>query len=121
MQRLRKESYKENSRNPEVENGTLQDDQNRRDFTINALALNLSEDKFGDLLDPFNGQKSLEERKLKATDSTAFVEDPLRILGILVNKYREILKTIAAEILDQVTDGNFIKRLPDLYKDLARI
>jgi len=37
------------------------------------------------------------------------------------NKYREILKTIAAEILDQVTDGNFIKRLPDLYKDLARI
>lgn len=61
----RKESYTEDSRNPSVENGTLQDDQNRRDFTINALALNLSETNFGDLLDPFGGIDDLNKKIIR--------------------------------------------------------
>ena len=78
----RKESYNEDSRNPVVENGTLEDDQNRREFTINALALNLDENHFGDLLDPFDGVKDLQNKIIRTplNPDVTYSDDPLRMM-----------------------------------------
>lgn len=111
----RKESYTKDSRNPIVKNGSLEDDQNRRDFTINALALSLNKTNFGDLLDPFDGISDLENGLIKTplNPDITFSDDPLRMLRAI---------RFATQLNFRIDEASFnaIKRNKDRIKIITR-
>ena len=116
----RKESYRKDSRKPLVEDGTLEDDQNRRDFTVNALAIQLNSENFGEFLDPFNGVNDLKRGIIKTPNDPdiTFDDDPLRMIRairfatqlnfIIEDKTKDAIKKNASrlEIISQerITD-----------------
>ena len=104
----RKESYSEDSRNPEVTEGTLQDDQNRRDLTINALALSLNEDNFGELLDPFDGIEDLKNKVIKTplNPDITYSDDPLRMMRA-IRFTTQLNFDIDAESLEAITRNGY--------------
>ncbi|MBR6997781.1 MAG: CCA tRNA nucleotidyltransferase, partial [Prevotella sp.] len=107
----RRESYSHDSRKPIVEDGTLEDDQNRRDFTINAMAICLNSHRFGQLIDPFNGLADLEDGIIATPldPEVTFSDDPLRMMRCV---------RFATQLSFQIEDATFeaLERMADRIK-----
>lgn len=112
----RKESYRANSRKPIVEDGSLKDDQLRRDFTINALAFSLQKEDFGNLSDPFNGIQDLQDGIIKTPlePDTTYSDDPLRMLRA-IRFASQLSFTIVPESLESISKNN--KRIKILSQE----
>ncbi|MGY5352577.1 CCA tRNA nucleotidyltransferase [Wenyingzhuangia sp. IMCC45533] len=116
----RKESYTEDSRNPEVEAGSLQDDQERRDFTINALAISLNENSLGRLLDPFNGVNDLQSKIIRTplNPDITYSDDPLRMMRA-IRFATQLNFTIEKESLDAISKN--AKRLEIITRERVMV
>lgn len=133
----RKESYQEASRKPEVETGTLEDDQNRRDFTINAMAISLCPQDYGALIDPFNGIADLESKIIQTplNPDITFSDDPLRMMRAIrfatqlnftieastlkaIERNKERIKIISQERITDELNKIIASKVPSVGFDL---
>lgn len=129
----RKESYRSESRKPIVENGTLEDDQNRRDFTINALAISLNASNYGELLDPFDGQKDMQDKIIRTPldPDITYSDDPLRMMRAIrfatqlnytiepaslasITKNKERIKIISKERISDELNKIILAKTPSI-------